>query len=92
MDHKVGVFTGLISALVFLSCATQAHANIKEIKAYKEAFPGTTVKCVICHSVPIPKKEALGLNAYGQAAVAANPKPTSETFKQLGKAEDFKSK
>jgi hypothetical protein len=89
MDHKVGVFTGLISTLVFLSCITQAYASTKEIKAYKEAFPGAQVKCVLCHSVAMPKKEAAGLNSYGQAVIAANPQPTAETFKQLGKAEDF---
>jgi cobalamin synthase len=91
MDHhRVGVFAGFISALVFLSCATQAYANMKEIKAYKEAFPGATVKCAACHSVAMPKKEAAGLNSYGQAVIAANPKPTAETFKQLGEAENFK--
>jgi hypothetical protein len=90
MNHKVKVFTGFISTLVFLSCATQAYANMKEIKAYKEAFPGATVKCVACHSIAMPKKDAAELNSYGQAVIVANPKPTSETFKQLGKAEDFK--
>jgi hypothetical protein len=92
MDHKVRVSAGFISALIFLSCATQVYANLKEIKAYKEAFPGATTKCVTCHSVAMPKKDAAGLNDYGQAAIAANPQPAAETFKKLGKAEDFKSK
>jgi hypothetical protein len=90
MDHKVRVFAGFVSALVFLSCTTQSYANIKEIKAYKEAFPGAAVKCVICHSLAMPKKDNAGLNDYGHAVIAANPKPTAETFKQLGKAENFK--
>ncbi len=90
MDHKVRVFAGFISTLVFLSCATQAYANIKEIKVYKEAFPGAQIKCALCHSVAMPKKDAAGLNSYGQAVIATNPQPTAETFKQLGKAEDFK--
>ena len=91
MDHKIEVFAGFISALVLLSCAPQAHANVKEIKAYKEAFPGTTtVKCLTCHTIAMPKKGVASLNSYGQAVIAANPKPTSETFKQLGKAEDFR--
>lgn len=90
MDHKVRAFAGLISALVFLSCTTQVYANMKEMKAYKEAFPGATAKCVTCHSVAMPKKDAADLNSYGQAAKAASPTLTSETFKQLGKAEDFK--
>ena len=82
------MFFGLIFSLVFLSCATQGYAGLKEMKAYKEAFPGTQVKCSACHSAAMPKKGAAGLNAYGQAALAAGP--TAETFKKLGTAENFK--
>jgi hypothetical protein len=92
MDHKVRVFTGFISTLVFLACATQAFASMKEIKTYKEAFPDAQVKCALCHSVAMPKKDAAALNSYGQAVIAANPQPTSETFKKLGKAENFSGK
>ncbi|MFH1800764.1 MAG: hypothetical protein ABH891_07995 [Candidatus Omnitrophota bacterium] len=54
---------------------------MKEIKAYKEAFPDAKVNCATCQSVPMPKKEAAGLNSYDQAAIAANSQPASETFK-----------
>jgi hypothetical protein len=87
---KAVVFTGFAFVWVFLVCAAQGYASMKEIKAYKRAFPEAKVKCATCHSVAMPKTGAAGLNAYGQAAVAANPNPTAATFKQLGKAEDFK--
>ena len=89
-SHKSKTIATLIFTLAFLSCAVQAQASLKEIKAYREAFPGAKPKCASCHIQAMPKKDAAGLNAYGQAALAANPKPTAETFKQLGKAEDFK--
>jgi len=79
---------GLVFSLIFLSCAAQGYANLKEIKAYKEAFPGAQVKCVTCHSVAMPKKGAAELNDYGKAAMAASP--GADTFKKLGKAENFK--
>ena len=90
MNRKVEVFLGFIFALVFLSCAVQVQASMKEIKAYKEAFPDAKVKCATCHSVAMPKKGAAALNSYGQAVTASTPNSTAETFKKLGKAEDFK--
>ncbi|MEI7750553.1 MAG: hypothetical protein WCJ71_00555 [Candidatus Omnitrophota bacterium] len=89
-DRKTTVLVGILFALVFLSWASQGYADMKEIKAYKGAFPEAKVKCATCHSVALPKTGSAGLNEYGQAAVAANPHPTAETFKQVGKAEDFK--
>ncbi|MFH1800766.1 MAG: hypothetical protein ABH891_08005 [Candidatus Omnitrophota bacterium] len=65
---------------------------MKEIKAYKEALPDTGVECATCHSAVMPKTGAAALNDYGKAAIAVNPSPTDETFKQLGTAEDFKKK
>lgn len=82
------MFAGFIFVLVFLSCAAQAFASLKEMKEYKEAFPGNQVKCAACHSIAMPKKGAAGLNAYGQAAMAASP--NAETFKKLGTAENLK--
>jgi len=38
----------------------------------------------------MPKKGAAELNAYGKAVAAAGATPKAETFKSLGKAEDFK--
>lgn len=90
MDRKVEALAGFVFAFVFLSCAIQAQAGGEEIKAYKEAFPDARLKCTVCHSVAMPKKDAAGLNDYGQTAIAANPSPTVETFKKLGKSENFK--
>jgi mono/diheme cytochrome c family protein len=87
-DRKVVIFTGFIFAWVFLLCSVQAYASMKEIKAYKEAFPDAKVKCATCHTAAMPKKGAAGLNDYGKAAMAASP--NTETFKKLGKAENFK--
>ncbi len=84
------VLVGFVFTLVFLSCAVQAQASLKEVKAYKEAFPGAKPKCAACHIQAMPKKDAAELNDYGKAVIAANPSPTAETFKQLGIAEDFK--
>lgn len=67
-----------------------ASANLKELKAYKQAFPEAKVKCASCHVATMPKKDAAELNAYGKAAMAASATPTAETFKSVGKAEDFK--
>ena len=70
-----------------------ANANLKEIKAYKEAFPDAKLKCVTCHAVERPSKQGPhGLNAYGQAVLKADANPTAETFKKVGKAEDFSGK
>ena len=88
IDHKATMSFGIIFSVVFLSCAVQTQASMKEIKAYKEAFPDAKVKCSTCHSASMPKTGAAELNDYGKAAMATAP--TAETFKKLGKAEDFK--
>lgn len=89
-DFKSEVYAGFIFTLVFLSCMVRAQAGSEEIKAYKAAFPDAQLKCAVCHSVAMPRTGAAGLNDYGQAVLAANLNPTVETFRQLGKAEDFK--
>jgi mono/diheme cytochrome c family protein len=63
---------------------------MKEIKAYKEAFPAARVKCATCHMDGMPKTGAASFNDYGKAVIAANPHPTVATFKKLGRAENFK--
>lgn len=87
-DRKATLFSGIVFSLAFLSCAVQAQASMKEIKAYKEAFPDAKVKCATCHSAALPKTGAAELNEYGKASMATGP--NAETFKKLGKAEDFK--
>jgi len=86
---------GLILGLAGVSClfSPVASANLKEMKAYKEAFPDAKLKCITCHAVERPSKEGPhGLNGYGQAVLSANANPTVETFKKVGKAGDFSNK
>ncbi len=86
VDWKVlAMILGLAGVTCFFSPV--ANANLKELKAYKEAFPDATVKCTTCHAVAVPKKGFAELNDYGKAALAATP--DAETFKRLGKSEDF---
>ncbi len=89
----------VVFGLMFGLSMGQAQANMKEMKAYKEAYPDTKPKCIDCHSVAMPKKgDGEGsLNAYGKAVVAEAKKAaaeaaevTAETFKAVGKIEDFK--
>lgn len=87
----VAVVLGFAGVIGLFS--SSASANLKEMKAYKEAFPDAKLKCVTCHAVERPSKEgAHGLNAYGQAVLGADANPTAETFKKVGKAEDFSGK
>ncbi|MEI7750554.1 MAG: hypothetical protein WCJ71_00560 [Candidatus Omnitrophota bacterium] len=70
-----------------------ASANVKEMKAYMQAFPTAKVKCISCHAVEKPTKNGShGLNDYGDAVLKAEKNPTPEIFRKLGKAEDFKKK
>jgi hypothetical protein len=71
-----------------------AQANMKDIKIYKEAFPDSKIKCLDCHVDAMPKKDAgkHELNDYGKAVVAENAQPTADTYKKVGKFEDFKKK
>ena len=86
--REAAVSVGFIFLLVFFSCAVQAQAGMKEIKAYKEAFPDARVKCATCHRASMPKTGAAELNDYGKASMATSH--NAETFKKLGKFEDFK--
>ena|SRR3989338_7451845 len=87
-----------VIGVCFVLGTSAAHANLKQIKVYKEAFPDAKVKCSDCHVDEKPKKDK-GLhewNDYGKAvlnAVAApGEKPTAETFKKVGSIEDFAKK
>lgn len=78
----------------FIFWSASACADIKQIKAYKEAFPDTKPKCIDCHVDKMPKKDdgAHDNNDYGKAVVkaAGKDKPTADTYKTVGKIEDFK--
>jgi hypothetical protein len=95
---KKGVI--LIIGLGLVLWIASAQAAMKDMKIYKEAFPDAKIKCIDCHVDTMPKKDEgkHELNAYGKAAVAeakktgANGIPTADTYKKLGKFEDFKKK
>ena len=78
------------SLFVFLP---PAYANIKQIKAYKEAFPDEKPKCSCCHTSDKPKKEdgQHDLNEYGTKVVAIHKEADAAAFKQAGKAPEAKS-
>lgn len=81
--------------IVWIMRILPAHADITQIKAYKEVFPEAKPKCIECHVDAMPKK-ADGQhdpNDYGKAVVAAaekDAKPTAETYKKVGAIENFK--
>ncbi len=78
----------------FILWAVPVHASLPQIKEYKAAFADTQPKCIDCHVDKMPKKEdgAHELNDYGKAVVkaAGSEKPTADSYKKVGKIEDFK--
>jgi hypothetical protein len=79
----------ILSGFIFVSVS--AHADIAQIKAYKESYPDAKPKCIECHVDKMPKKDD-GLhenNDYGKSAVKAAKaagldKPTADTYKAIG--------
>ncbi len=74
-----------------------ALANPAMIKAYRQAFPDAHTKCINCHVDTMPKKaegqhewNAYGLAVKKAAKDAGLTDPTADTFKKVGKIEDFK--
>lgn len=76
------------AALFLCTGSSPAWANVKQIKAYKEAFPDEKPKCIHCHAVEKPKKEdgQHDLNAYGEKVKALAAEPTVETYQAAGKS------
>ncbi len=89
---KVIYATVLVGLLMW---SIPALADLKEMQAYKEAYPGAKPKCANCHAQEHPKK-ADGqheLNDYGKAVLNAagkDTKPTADTYKKVGSMENFK--
>ncbi len=72
-----------------VGCVSPAWANIKQAKAYKEAYPDEEKpKCTLCHTSEKPKKEEgqHDWNDYGKKVMKLNEKPDAETYKSAGKA------
>jgi len=72
----------------FLFWAVGAHADMAQIKAYKEAYPDSHPKCIDCHTDKMPKKDdgAHENNDYGKAVVkaAGAQTPTADAYKTVG--------
>ena len=83
----------IITLGAFFIWVAKGHANMEQLKAYKEAFPDAKPKCIDCHVDAIPKKDAEKheLNAYGSKIKETAEKPTAETYKKVGKVEDVKN-
>ena len=83
-----------VFGVALISLGGVAHANLGQIKAYKEAYPDSKPKCIQCHTDEHPKKDdgAHDNNDYGKAVVklAGTDKPTADTYTKAGKIEDFK--
>ncbi len=93
---RLGIFTGFAAAALFI-LAPQAHADLKQMKAYKEAYPDSKLKCVDCHAEAKPSKDdgQHELNDYGKtvkALVKPEVAPTADEYKKAGKIEDFTKK
>ena len=101
MRRTIGVF---IAAGFLFSGVSQASMPV--MKAYKQAFPGDSVKCSSCHVNALPKKaegqhdwNAYGtslkkaVNAGGLGNVATNDDiaKLADIINQQGKVEDFKN-
>lgn len=84
MALKNFISAALLFILVFSS---SAWANVKMIKAYKEAYPDEKPKCQYCHVDEKPKKEEgkHEMNDYGKKVLEIAKEPTTETFKKAGK-------
>lgn len=78
------VFVGSLFAVGLT--ALPALADVKQIKAYKEAYPDAKPKCIWCHTVEKPKKEdgQHELNAYGKKVKALATEPGAADYKAAG--------
>jgi hypothetical protein len=75
----------------FILWAVPVHADMAQIKAYKETYPDAKPKCIDCHVDKMPKKDdgAHDPNDYGKsvlkaAKAAGLDKPTADTYKTVG--------
>ena len=66
--------------------ALPALADVKQIKAYKEAYPDTKPKCIWCHTSEKPKKDdgQHDLNDYGKKVKALATEPGAADYKTAG--------
>ncbi len=69
--------------------STIAQANVKQIKAYKEAYPDAKPKCTGCHTAAVPKKDEgmHDLNDYGKKAAGIKTEPDAAAYTTAGSIE-----
>ena len=90
--QRSNILMAVIAGLFLLAGIIPAQADLKEIKKYKEAFPESKPKCIECHAQEKPKKDdgQHEANDYGKAVLAKSKETTADTYKAVGKIEDFK--
>lgn len=90
---KNTLLTSVLVAFFVALFAGVSHADIAQIKVYKEAYPDSKPKCIDCHTAALPKKDGdHELNDYGKKVKALADKPTAEEYKKAGSIEDSKKK
>lgn len=94
---KLFVLKAMILTAVMAFASGSAMANMAQLKAYKEAFPGSKPKCASCHVDAAPKKEdgKHDWNEYGlkvkKLIETAKQTADAETYKAAGKNEEVPS-
>ncbi len=86
LRDQFGKITGmfLICAASMFIWSAQADANMAMRKLYKEAFPEAKVKCIFCHVIKMPKKDAASLNEYGEKILGEDGEVTVESITAAG--------
>ena len=87
MSTSKKILTVIIGSFIAAGLsALPALADVKQIKAYKEAYPDAKPKCIWCHTSEKPKKEdgQHELNDYGKKVKALATEPSSGDYKKAG--------
>jgi len=84
---------GLLVMLAVVWSVSNASANPKQLKTYREVFPEFKPKCFYCHVDKVPKKAdgKHDLNAYGLKLqeLMGGEKLTAEMIQSVGNHEEF---
>lgn len=84
----------ITSISIVLMCSVALYANPDQMKLYKKAYPDVSKpQCIFCHVDKVPKKadDEHDLNPYGLKAQEMSPPPTQETYKAIGRHDEFKA-
>ncbi len=76
----------VVGLFLVAGLSSPVHANVKQIKAYKEAYADTKPKCIHCHTLEKPKKEdgEHDLNEYGKKVKAIKEVPDTAAYTLAG--------